>query len=160
MKSGRILVVSDEMGRGNQRQIAGISECAKRRGWAVDVVEARHFGKKPDFAKWIDIWHPDGIVVDKAYANQALACRAARRVPMAVWGSNFEGKLPRRCVTVENDPAAIAEAGSRHPLGREQGTGNRQTAHGEAATSSGAGATSGGAGWLSFWRKAQTSSQR
>ena len=113
MKSGRILVVSDEMGRGNQRQIAGISDCAKRRGWAVDVVEARHFGKNPDFTKWIDIWHPDGIVLDRVYANQALACRAARRIPMAIWGSNFQGKLSRRCVTVENDPAAIAEAAGR-----------------------------------------------
>ena len=113
MKSGRILVVSDEMGRGNQRQIAGISQCAKRRGWAVDVVEARHFDGKPDFARWIDIWHPDGIVVDKAYALQALSCRAARRIPTAVWGSNFEGTLSTRCVTVENDPAAIAEAAGR-----------------------------------------------
>lgn len=113
MKSGRILVVSDEMGRGNQRQIAGISDCAKRRGWVVDVVEARHFGKKPDLAKWIDIWHPDGIVLDRVYAKHALACRAARRIPMAIWGSNFEGKIPRRCVTVENDPVAIAEAAAR-----------------------------------------------
>ena len=108
-----ILVVSAEMGRGNQRQIAGISSYAKRAGWAVNVVEGRHFGNKPDFDKWIDIWQPGGIVVDRNYSRQALACKAARRLPMVIWGGKSAEGLPRRCIAISNDPVAIAEAAAK-----------------------------------------------
>ena len=48
----RILVVVAEMGHNSQREIASISAWARGAGWSIDVVEGRHFGNKPDFARW------------------------------------------------------------------------------------------------------------
>ena len=113
MKNGRILVVSAEMGHNSQREISGISKCAKKAGWAIDIVEGRHFGDKPDFAKWIDIWRPSGLVVDRQYYRQALACREARRLPMVIWDLRPTETLPRLCVAAASDPMALAEAAAR-----------------------------------------------
>lgn len=109
----RILVVVAEMGHNTQREIAGISQCAKKTGWFVDVVEGRHFGERPDFAKWIDIWRPSGLVVDRQYYRQALACREARRIPMVIWDLRPTEALPRLCVAAASDPMALADAAAR-----------------------------------------------
>ncbi len=108
-----ILVVVAEMGHNSQREIAGISEYAKTAGWAIDIVEGRHFGDEPDFAKWIDIWRPSGLVVDRQYYRQALACREARRLPMVIWDLRPTETLPRLCVAAASDPMALAEAAAR-----------------------------------------------
>ncbi|MBR0056988.1 MAG: hypothetical protein IJP66_06625, partial [Kiritimatiellae bacterium] len=87
----RILVVVAEMGRNSQREIAGISAWAGEHGWNVDVVEGSHFGGKPDFAKWIDFWRPDGIVVDPMYAAEALADESAAALPLVIWDAAAAG---------------------------------------------------------------------
>ena len=108
-----ILVVVAEMGHNSQREIAGIAEYAKTAGWTVNVVESHYFGGNPDFAKWIDIWRPSGLVVDRQYYRQALACREARRLPMVIWDLRPTETLPRLCVAAASDPMALAEAAAR-----------------------------------------------
>ena len=111
-----ILVVAAEMGHNTQREIAGIAEYAKVAGWSVDVVEGRHFGDHPDFAKWIDFWRPDGLIVDPDYACEALADTAASRLPMVIWDAAKSSGLPARCAKVVSDPDAIAEAATHELL--------------------------------------------
>ena len=113
----RILVVVAGMGHNSQREIAGISAWARESGWTIDVVEGSHFGSKPDFAKWIGFWNPDGLVVDPSYAREALADKAASALPLVVWdAARAEGELPRRSARVLSDPEAIADAAARELL--------------------------------------------
>ncbi len=107
----RILVVVAGMGHNSQREIAGISAWAKESGWSFDVVEGSHFGSTPNFAKWIDFWNPDGLVVDPIYAHEALADEAASALPLVIWdAARAEGEMPRRSASVISDPEAIADA--------------------------------------------------
>ena len=112
----RILVVVAEMGHNSQRELEGVSQCAKRLGFAVDIVEGRHFGDRPDFAKWIEFWQPAGLVVDPGYALEALADKAAMRLPIVVWDGATSDFLPERCPKVVSDSDAIAEAAARELL--------------------------------------------
>ena len=113
---GRILVVVAEMGHNSQREIAGVSDWAREAGWAVDVVEGRHFGGKPDFARWIDFWHPDGLLVDPDYAHEALADKAARALPTVIWDAAKTPDLPKNCALVVSDSRVIADAAVRELL--------------------------------------------
>lgn len=109
-------MVVAEMGHNTQREIAGVSEYAKRNGIAVDIVEGRHFGGRPDFAKWIEFWRPDGMIVDSEYAREALSDVSASALPLVVWDASMAGDLPTRCARVLSDPQAIAEAAARELL--------------------------------------------
>lgn len=112
----RILVVVAEMGHNTQREIAGVSDWAREAGWAVDVVEGRHFGGRPDFRLWIDFWHPDGLLVDPDYAHEALADEAARALPTVIWDAAKTPGLPKNCARVVSDSRAIADAAVRELL--------------------------------------------
>ena len=112
----RILVVVAEMGHNTQRELQGVSQFAKRAGYTVDIVEGRHFGDRPDFAKWIEFWQPAGLVVDPGYALEALADKAAMRLPIVVWDGATLDILPESCPKVVSDPEAIAEAAARELL--------------------------------------------
>ena len=111
-----ILVVVAEMGHNTQREIAGVRNYARRAGWSVDIVEGRHFGNRPDFARWIDFWRPDGLIVDPEYARRALADKAAKRLPMVIWDASMASGLPKRCPRVASDPEDIADAVARELL--------------------------------------------
>ena len=113
---GKILVVVAEMGHNTQREIAGVSEYARHNGIAVDIVEGRHFGGRPNFAKWIEFWRPDGMIVDSEYARVALSDVSASALPLVVWDASRDGDLPARCARVLSDPQAIAEAAARELL--------------------------------------------
>ena len=115
-RANRILVVVAEMGHNSQREIDGISSWAKENGWAVDVVEGRHFGDVPDFSKWIDFWKPDGLIVDPMYANAAKADRAAAALPLVVWDAAAATKRPEKCGCAMSDPDVIADAAARELL--------------------------------------------
>ena len=104
------------MGHNSQREIAGIAEYAKTAGWTVNVVESHYFGGNPDFAKWIDFWRPDGLVVDPMFAHAALAEKSSATLPLVVWDASRDGDLPARCTRVLSDPQAIAEAAARELL--------------------------------------------
>ena len=112
----KILVVVAEMGHVTQREIRGVRNYARRAGWSVDIVEGRHFGNRPDFARWIDFWHPDGLIVDPEYARRALADKAAKRLPMVIWDASMVAGLPKRCARVASDPEDIADAVARELL--------------------------------------------
>ena len=113
MSRKNILVVVAEMGHNSQREIAGITRYAKRAGLSVDVVESRHFGERPDFAKWIEFWNPGGLIVDPGFAAEALADEAASKLPIVVWDAAEAGDNLGRCAMVLSDPVAIAEAAAR-----------------------------------------------
>ena len=106
----RILVVVAEMGHNTQREIRGISGFARHAGLWVDIVEGRHFGDKPDFGRWIEVWRPGGLVVDPDYAAKALADKAATRLPMVIWDAAKASGLPPTCARAESDAVAIADA--------------------------------------------------
>ena len=108
-----ILVVVAEMGHGSQREIVGITRFAKRNGLSVDIVHDRHFGDGPDFAQWIEFWKPGGLIVDPAYAFEALADKAASSLPMVIWDASMASGFPERCARVMSDPNSIAEAAAR-----------------------------------------------
>ncbi|MBR1608107.1 MAG: substrate-binding domain-containing protein [Kiritimatiellae bacterium] len=112
----RILVVVAEMGHNTQREISGVSAWAMENGWSVDVVEGRHFGGRPDFGRWIDFWHPDGLLVDPDYAHEALADKAARALPTVIWDAAKTPGLPLRCAKVVSDSRAVADAAVRELL--------------------------------------------
>ena len=112
----RILVVVAEMGHVTQREIRGVRDYARRAGWSVDIVEGRHFGNRPDFARWIDFWRPDGLIVDPEYARRALADKAAKRLPMVIWDASMASGLPKRCARVASDPEDIAGVVARELL--------------------------------------------
>ena len=108
-----ILVVVAEMGHNSQREIAGISRYAKRVGLSIDVAEGRHFGGRPDFAKWIEFWNPGGLIVDPGFASEALADKVASKLPIVVWDAAEAGADLGRCAMVLSDPVAIAETAAR-----------------------------------------------
>ena len=117
MASGKsILVVGAEMGHNSQREIAGIAEYAKTAGWTVNVVESHYFGRTPDFAKWIDFWRPDGLVVDPMFAQAALAEKSSAALPLVVWDAAAVPNLPSSCARAMNDPDAVADAAARELL--------------------------------------------
>ena len=101
------------MGHVSQREIVGITRFAKRNGYSVDIVEGRHFGEGPDFSKWIEFWNPGGLIVDPAYASEALADQKASHLPMVIWDASMAAGLPERCARVMSDPDSIAEAAAR-----------------------------------------------
>jgi LacI family transcriptional regulator len=111
-----ILVVVAEMGHNSQREIAGIAEYAKTAGWTVNVVESHYFGGNPDFAKWIDFWRPDGLVVDPMFAHAALAEKSSAALPLVVWDAAAATDLPSGCARAMNDPDAVADAAARELL--------------------------------------------
>ncbi len=108
-----ILVVVAEMGHVSQREIVGITRFAKRNGYSVDIVEGRHFGEGPDFSKWIEFWNPDGLIVDPAYASDALLDETASRLPTVFWDASNASDLPATCAKVVSDPTSIAESAAR-----------------------------------------------
>ena len=118
MKEGgkSILVVVAEMGHNTQREIVGVTRFAKRSGLSVDVVEGRHFGEKPDFAKWIEFWNPGGLIVDPEYAEAALADKSARALPLVVWDAAAATGLPSGCARAMNDSGYVADAAARELL--------------------------------------------
>ena len=111
-----ILVVVAEMGHNSQREIAGIAEYAKTAGWTVNVVESHYFGGNPDFAKWIDFWRPDGLVVDPMFAHAALEEKSSAALPLVVWDAAAATDLPSSCARAMNDPSAVADAAARELL--------------------------------------------
>ena len=112
----RILVVVAEMGHNSQREIAGISAWAKETGWSVDVVESYYFGGSPDFAKWIDFWKPDGIVVDPMFATVVLEEKSAATLPLVVWDAAAASAPHVGCACAINDSTSVATAAARELL--------------------------------------------
>lgn len=112
----RILVVVAEMGHPAENRIRGISQYAKRAGWTVNVLEPRHSGDKSDFARWIDFWHPDGLVVDSEYMADILSVAPDARPPVIFGDTVAPSELPEGCAKVASDARAIAEAAVRELL--------------------------------------------
>ena len=112
----RILVVVAEMGHPARSKIRGVSSWARRAGWSVDVLEARHSGGEPDFGRWIAFWRPDGLVVDGEYIEEIRALDPAARPPVIFGDTVPEEELPPRCGKVASDAGAVAEAALRELL--------------------------------------------
>ena len=112
----RILVIVSEMGHPAQCKIRGISAYARRAGWVVSLVEGRHTGSRPDFAKWIDMWQPNGLVVDSEYMADILALDPAIRPPVAFGDVASESPLPAGCARVVSDATDIAATAARELL--------------------------------------------
>ena len=68
-----VLVIVDEIGHIAQCKIRGVSAYARRAGWHLSFGDGRHSGDRPDFAKWIGLWQPDGLIVDAEYLGDVLS---------------------------------------------------------------------------------------
>ena len=115
--SGRnVLVIVSEMGRLTQSRMRGVSAYARRAGWALNLEEGRHSGDHPDFAKWIGLWRPDGLIVDSDYLADVLSLDPAIRPPAVFGDVVSESPLPAGCARVISDAAAIAATAARELL--------------------------------------------
>ena len=112
----RILMVVAEMGHPARCRIRGVSRYAKRAGWTVDVLEARHSGGTSDFSKWIAFWRPDGLIADGEYFADVRAIAPSARPPVIFGDTVPAEELPPNCGKVSSNAGAIAEAALRELL--------------------------------------------
>ncbi|MBQ6246466.1 MAG: substrate-binding domain-containing protein [Kiritimatiellae bacterium] len=111
-----VLVIVDEIGHIAQCKIRGVSAYARRAGWHLSFGDGRHSGDRPDFAKWIGLWQPDGLIVDAEYLGDVLSLDPLIRPPAVFGDVVTETPLPDGCARVVSDAADIAAAAARELL--------------------------------------------
>ena len=111
-----VLVIVDEIGHIAQCKIRGVSAYARRAGWHLSFGDGRHSGDHPDFAKWIGLWQPDGLIVDAEYLGDVLSLDPSIRPPTVFGDVVTETPLPDGCARVVSDAADIAAAAARELL--------------------------------------------
>ncbi len=111
-----VLVIVDEIGHIAQCKIRGVSAYARRAGWHLSFGDGRHSGDRPDFAKWIGLWQPDGLIVDAEYLGDVLSLDPSIRPPAVFGDVVTETPLPDGCARVVSDAADIAAAAARELL--------------------------------------------
>ena len=111
-----VLVIVDEIGHIAQCKIRGVSAYARRAGWHLSFGDGRHSGDHPDFAKWIGLWQPDGLIVDAEYLGDVLSLDPSIRPPTVFGDVVTETPMPDGCARVVSDAADIAAAAARELL--------------------------------------------
>lgn len=111
-----VLVIVDEIGHIAQCKIRGVSAYARHAGWHLSFGDGRHSGDRPDFAKWIGLWQPDGLIVDAEYLRDVLSLDPSIRPPAVFGDVVTETPLPDGCARVVSDAADIAAAAARELL--------------------------------------------
>ncbi len=95
-------------------KLGGIADCARERGWSLQVVDARH--GRVDLARLIRFWHPCGAIVDASGDTSGLRLAAFARLPTVLMTPQ---RTSEGFASVTSDSTAIARIAAVELLARD-----------------------------------------
>lgn len=95
-------------------KLGGIADCARERGWSLQVVDARH--GRVDLARLVRFWHPCGAIVDASGDTSRLRLSAFARLPTVLMTPQ---RTSEGFASVTSDSTAIARIAVLELLARD-----------------------------------------
>lgn len=95
-------------------KLGGVADCARERGWSLQVVDARH--ARVDLPRLVRFWRPLGAIVDASGDTSRLRLAAFARLPTVLMTPQ---RTSEGFASVASDSTAIARLAARELLARD-----------------------------------------